>query len=102
MGISALPIGKYCLRWSRQNSGFSFCFFCATVYDIGKYVMQNIYFFVGISKRANVCGFIYRAKRVVDLGSLSWFMVSLNAWMRFLGLYGLLKSCPATQVICVL
>lgn len=59
--------------------------------------------FVGISERANVCGFVYQAKTVVDLGSLSWSTVSVNAWMRFFpGLYGLRKSCPIIQVICVL
>lgn len=103
VGISASPIGKNSLRHSKQKLIFSLCFFfsCHSIW-YWKVCHPEYLLFVRVSKHANVCGFIYRAKTVVEFGSLCWSMVSVNAWMWFfLGHYGLLKSCPIIEVICV-
>lgn len=77
-------------------------FFYATVYDIQKYIIQNICFLSGhLSMQMFVVSFAGQ-KAVVEFGSVCWSMVSVNAWLWFfLGHYGLLKSCPIIQVICV-
>lgn len=102
-GIFALPIGKNSLRQSKTEVNFFCLFSFTTVYDTEKSVMQNIYF-LWISECANVCGFVCRAKTVVDFWQFGFwqYMVSVNTWMRFFpGLYVLLKSRPIIQVICM-